>query len=231
MYGIVKLKTDAILLSDLRIPGNNNNVVSNLKKSFICNPYCQYDFYYNSDKSSRGVGILLKKSIDFVVEGEFRDTNCNILALRINTKGEILLLIAIYGPNKYCDEFFVDLDRILSLNKGIPIVVGGDWNLTPSPLAAYLNPDVINMKNIPNERHTRMLQSLQIKYSLVDAFRVLHPDRRDFSYFPRDDSKNNRSRIDFFLISRECILVLSDCGIADGLQNKLFDHRVIKLSF
>jgi hypothetical protein len=75
---------------------------------------------------------LLKKSIDFAVEGEFRDTNCNILALRINTKGEKLLLIAIYGPNKYCDDFFVDLDRILSLNKGIPIVVGG--GLEPNPL-------------------------------------------------------------------------------------------------
>jgi exonuclease III len=149
-------------------------------------------------KNSRGVGILIKKSLDCAVLEERRDRNNNTLALLTRIQGELILLVSIYGPNKICEDFFVDLERILINYKNVPIIIGGDWNLTPSPLPANLNPDALNMIKIPNEKHTRNLQSLQIKYLLVDAFRILYPNRKDYSYIPRDCTKNNRSRIDFF---------------------------------
>jgi exonuclease III len=231
IYGISKLKTDVIFLSDIRLQGKNSFITENLKKSFLCNPYGQYEFFFNSEKSSRGVGILINKKITFVIEEELRDKNHNILALSVTIQGKKCFLVSIYGPNKICDDFFVDLDSILAKSNGKPVVVGGDWNLTPSPLPPALNPDVLNMQRIPNEKHTRQLQSLQLKYSLVDAFRVLYPNRKEFSYIPRDKSKDNRSRIDFFLMSRNCIVDLAECSIYDTLQSKLFDHRAISLSF
>jgi exonuclease III len=87
------------------------------------------------------------------------------------------------------------------------------------------------MQKIPNEKHTRLLQTIQLKFSLVDAFRILHPLKKDFSYVPRDCSKNNRSRIDFFFISRALVPMLTECSIAPVIQNKLFDHRAVFLSF
>jgi hypothetical protein len=62
MYGITKLRTDIILLCDIRL-SNSQNVpqTRNATLTFRTNPYGSYNFYYNSTKNKRGVGILLKK--------------------------------------------------------------------------------------------------------------------------------------------------------------------------
>jgi hypothetical protein len=125
LYGISKLNTDVIFLSDIRIHGKNSDVVRNLKKTFHCNPYSSYEFFSNSLNSSRGTGIFIKKSLDFSVEDEYRDPDCNLLGLRINTSGKKILLISIYGPNINCDSFFPNLSTILIKNKGIQVVMGG----------------------------------------------------------------------------------------------------------
>jgi hypothetical protein len=60
MYGITKLKTDIILMCDIRL-SNSQNVLQSIpaKTTFRTNPYGSYDFYSNSTKNKRGVGILL----------------------------------------------------------------------------------------------------------------------------------------------------------------------------
>jgi exonuclease III len=230
LYSITKLKTDIILLSDTRVNDKNKVTMSHLSKTFLTNPNAQYDYFSNSTHSSRGVGILILKNADFSVERELRDGNCNILGLIINHKGEKILIVAVYGPNNYCEEFFSDLENILESCKTIPVLIGGDWNMTPSAAPVGTNIDVLNMQKLPNERHTRLLLKLQLKYSLIDPFRVLHPNKIEFSYIPRDLAKKNRSRIDFFLVSRNWIPVTNECFIAEALQCKLFDHKAIVFS-
>jgi hypothetical protein len=123
------------------------------------------------------------------------------------------------------------LDNILSKRPDLQCILGGDWNLTPSPLPADSNPDVLNMKKIPNEAHTRLLQKIQLKYKLVDAFRILHPNRNDYSYIPWSEDKTNRSRIDFVLISSNLTPLLTECSIAHHLQCRLVDHKATFTSF
>jgi exonuclease III len=161
--------------------------------------------YLNSLQSSHGVGILIKHDLNVTVERELVDPHYNILGLAATIKGEKLLLISVYGPNKNCDDFFPMLDNFLQQFRDRPAILGGDWNMTPSPLPQEINPDTLNMQKIPNEKHSRLLQTLQLKYALIDPFRVLHPNRSDFSYLPRDSNRENRSRIDFFLY---CIVFL-----------------------
>jgi hypothetical protein len=63
IYGITKLRTDVILLSDIRV--RNRNLVSaeeDLKNMFLNNPYGQYNLWFNSTSNKRGVGILIKKN-------------------------------------------------------------------------------------------------------------------------------------------------------------------------
>jgi hypothetical protein len=86
MYGIAKLKTDIIFLSDLRLSNSNISVSNQISNTFQCNPYGNYKFFYNSSKSNRGVGILINNSIDFAVVEEQRDGNCNILGLVVRKK-------------------------------------------------------------------------------------------------------------------------------------------------
>jgi exonuclease III len=205
--------------------------VKKIAASFLSNPYGSYQLFFNSNNSSRGVGILINKKLDFSVEAIERDEEQNILGLVISVEGKMLLLMAVYGPNKVCPLFFENLDRILSKYSALPCIIGGDWNLTPSSLPANINPDVLNMSAIPNEKHSKLLISLQLKFSLVDPFRILHPNRKDFSYVPRDTTKKNRSRIDFFLISKHWLNVLTKCQINQSVQNKLFDHRAVTVDF
>jgi hypothetical protein len=60
---------------------------------------------------------------------------------------------------------------------------------------------------------------------------MLWPDRLDYSYTPRDVTRLNRSRLDFFLISRDIAESVSECDISPCVQSKLFDHKAITLSF
>jgi hypothetical protein len=68
-------------------------------------------------------------------------------------------------------------------------------------------------------------------YNLTDPFRFLYPEKVEFSYVPRNVTSNNRSRLDFFLISDSIIGDVSDCTISNVLQNKLFDHKAISVEF
>jgi len=134
VYGIVKLKTDVITLSDIGLCNNRGvSNISELRESFQINPYCAYDFYHNSHSSKRGVGILLRKSCGFSVLQEFRDCADNILFLRISKAGVIFNIGSIYGPNENNPLFFADLRNMLTNVSGLgtePIIISGDWNCT-----------------------------------------------------------------------------------------------------
>ena len=61
VLGICSLKSDIIFLSDLRLNSSKqSSAVHDLEKLFFFNGY---KFYHNSVVASRGVGILIKKTI------------------------------------------------------------------------------------------------------------------------------------------------------------------------
>ena len=111
IHSIVKLKTDYIILSDIRL-GSKKHIADDMSKMFLTNPYCSYKFFYNSSLNSRGVGILIKNNLNIAVLGEARDSRENILALRILQQGIEFVLCGIYGPNSICSDFFTDLDNL-----------------------------------------------------------------------------------------------------------------------
>jgi hypothetical protein len=56
-------------------------------------------------------------------------------------------------------------------------------------------------------------------------------DRKEYSYVPRYNLSQNKSRLDFFLVSDSLLDFTSDCLIHTALQNKLFDHKAVSLFF
>jgi hypothetical protein len=61
IYGIVKLRTDVIFLSDIRLSSRQGvKDLKGLEDAFRVNPYCSYKCFFNSSRNKRGVGILLK---------------------------------------------------------------------------------------------------------------------------------------------------------------------------
>jgi hypothetical protein len=76
-----------------------------------------------------------------------------------------------------------------------------------------------------------MVADLCERFDMVDPFRTLHPDVRDFTYNPSGTLRKNRSRIDFFLMSTSISASLESCSVAQGFCSKNFDHKPIFLSF
>ncbi len=115
IHGIVSLKTDIIMLSDIRLcnsSGSSN--ISAVTESFRCNPYCAYRFISHSNNNKRGVGILIKHTLPFTVLDEFRDEDNNVLGILLDLEGKRVALCAIYGPNRVHEPFFTDLRSCLN---------------------------------------------------------------------------------------------------------------------
>jgi exonuclease III len=188
IYGIVKLKTDFIFVSDVRI--SNKNLVSarfDIEKMLRCNSYEKYSLLANSTKNKRGVALLIKSSLDININRQWDSPSENILAVSADLRGEKLLLIAIYGPNNIDNTFFTELDTLLAQYRDHTIIIGGDWNCTVSTNNVNSNIDCINMQNIPNKSHSRKLADLCRLYNLVDPYRYIYPERCGYTYCPRSN--------------------------------------------
>jgi exonuclease III len=230
--GITKLRSDLIFLSDVRI--SNKNLVSkenDLKNLFLNNPYEKYNAYFNSTQNKRGVGILIKNNLQAQILDISSSEDENLIQIRATIRGSEVCLICIYGPNNNDLQFFENLANYIRLAGNIPVIIGGDWNCTVSADPAPDNPDCLNMARAPNLLHSVKLNEICDEYELVDPFRLLYPDLHEFTYVPRSGIAANKSRIDFFIISESIIDALSDCTVSVALQNKLFDHKAVTMSF
>jgi exonuclease III len=87
------------------------------------------------------------------------------------------------------------------------------------------------MQAVPNKRHSDLLLEMCEQFLLADPYRVKFPNKKEFTYVPSDVTKKNRSRLDFFIISRDLLNAVTECSILPGLQNKLFDHHAVRIEF
>jgi exonuclease III len=96
---ILALQTSIIFLSDIRL---NTGTTGELNNLFSPN----YNFYHNSIRSKRGVGILISNKLQYSVLQSYTDNNDNILGLKLRFGDSVILLISVYGPNQNNDCFF-----------------------------------------------------------------------------------------------------------------------------
>ncbi len=67
--------------------------------------------------------------------------------------------------------------------------------------------------------------------SLSDPYRILHPNNKEYTYVPSSLIERNRSRLDFFLISKNLFNKPVNCIIPQSLTSTLFDHKPVTISF
>jgi len=116
ILSILDSKADVIFLSDIRL--NNSAMVEDLSKFFL-NSDRHYDFFYNSTKASRGVGILISRDCAFNILGFKKDHEENILAIRCSKNDVIFNLIGVYGPNADDRTFFNFLTNYLNTENAL----------------------------------------------------------------------------------------------------------------
>ena len=91
------------------------------------------------------------------------------------------------------------------------VILGGDWNATWDNSRADKNLDVLNMTAIPSYIRSNAVLKMSGKLKLTDPYRIFYPDRRDFTFIPSAVGQNNRSRLDFFLVSESVSDKLVNC--------------------
>jgi exonuclease III len=218
---IFNLNSDIIFLSDIRANGNSSTFLDLIK--------LRYRGYINSTMAKRGVAILIRHDLNYNVITQINDPNENFIILNLTINDSHFILASVYGPNNDDESFFDNLSLHLGSQDCRNIVVGGDWNTTPSMLNATHNPDTYRMCNLPSARRSEWLSALCEKTDLIDIFRVINGDYSDFTYIPFGLNRKNRSRIDFFLVSAELINVCRKCETNPLYSKKLFDHKPVVL--
>ncbi len=115
--------------------------------------------------------------------------------------------------------------------KNTRIIIGGDFNATFDYNHPDDNIDKINMVNIPSRQRSLKIEEICERLNLTDPFRTKYPRKREFTYVPSAWNHDNRSRIDFFLISKPLVGGACDARIYPSLSRSYFDHKTIELNF
>ena len=231
LIAVTSNKDDIIFMSDLRLNSKKNKtVVHDVEK--ICFGL-GYNSHLHSTLPSRGVGILIKKEIDCTIKNTICDTiNDNFILLSIQIGKCNITIGSIYGPNHDDESDMYDrLTNNITAMGNENVILGGDWNATWDNSRADKNLDVLNMTAIPSYIRSNAVLKMSGKLKLTDPYRIFYPDRRDFTFIPSAVGQNNRSRLDFFLVSESVSDKLVNCTIPNSTNGKIFDHKQIFLSF
>jgi hypothetical protein len=108
-------------------------------------------------------------------------------------------------------------------------VAGGDWNATVSTVNSQDNIDIIGMASPPSIFRSSSISNLCTLHKLLDSYRAMWPEGRDFTYIPKT-GRNNRSRIDFIIISDSLLEYCTKASISPSLNSTLFDHKSVHVS-
>jgi exonuclease III len=214
---------DVRLNSDIQIAG-----VNDIEKK--CR-FLGYTLYHNSHLNSRGTAILISNKVKYTIVDSFNDDNCNMLLLKVKISNVTITIGSIYGPNIDDETFYLQLKEQINNFNSDYVVVGGDWNATLDSSNSRINIDTFNTAGIPSVRRSIWLNKLCDENNLLDPYRYFYPDTREFTFVPFSENATNRSRLDFFLISKTLTSQCINCRIPNYLSSLLFDHKQVTLFF
>ncbi len=226
---MTKNGADIIFLSDTRL--NSIKQIAGVNDIIKKLNFMGYKLYHNSTRNSRGTAILISNKLDYTVNNSFFDAACNMLIMKITVGAVTVTIGSIYGPNEDNEDFFNVLGgKIKDYNSNF-VIIGGDWNCTYDTNSSRSNADILNTVNLPSLRRSQWLRRICTTYGLSDPFRHFFPDAREFTYIPFAVDANNRSRLDFFLISEQLLEQCVNCRIPHSVSSLLFDHKSVLLCF
>ncbi|KAM9324847.1 alpha-2-macroglobulin-like [Gastrophryne carolinensis] len=159
----------------------------------------------SSDKKKRGVLILIKNHCPFEQLTNYRDSEGRLLISVCKLKGRICTLVCTYAPNQGQKRFLNKVIKKLDAVKKGPIIWGGDHNLISDNKL-----DTSGGPRKPSETlHNQTLWQNFRRLQLVDAWRTLHANNRDYTCYNR--AHNVYSRIDYIFISQSLLTEVLSC--------------------
>ena len=167
-----------------------------------------------------GVSTYIRAGFPFDFEAQSNDmpqwlmeTGC-LNVIRFNE----FILVNAYFPysNMAIEEFVKNRQRwdyelhdyLIKLTSQKPVILCGDLNIVRQNIDAW---DGVSVKDVGcfTEWEHRNFNSLMEQAGLVDTYRYLHPDGKDYSYFfqnrPEYRLANQGFRIDYCMVSEELL--------------------------
>jgi len=203
-----------------------------------------YNLALHGQKTFNGVAILSKYKLEDVVialPGDEADDHARYIEAVVNLPGGAMRVISVYVPNgqevgsdkfnyklRFLDRLHAHLKQLLTYDE--MLVIGGDYNIAPCDIDVY---DPISWKDQvlchPEER--KRLRAIEF-LGLYDAYRALHKDRQEFSWWDyRAGAWENGKglRIDHLLLSAQAMDKLESCEIVSKLRGleKPSDHTPV----
>lgn len=134
--------------------------------------------------------ILVHKNVSFVLLKQTKDTEGRIVCVEAMVEGVPFVLYNIYAPNKGDPNFFHEVNEILVDTVG-EIVLAGDFN---EVMDSVLDRSLFRPHHMTKEREA--LHMLNRDVGLIDIWRLINPNVKDFTFFSH--CHKTFSRIDFF---------------------------------
>ena len=179
------------------------------------------EVYFNSFTSnSRGVCILFSNFIEYKVCKAKMDQNGNMLILDLEVEGKQLTLVNIYGPNEDSPDFFFKVQEIIEEFDNQNVIICGDFNLVQNQEL-----DTFNYINVNNPNAKDIVLNLKDEMNLVDPFRILYENSKQYTWRKRNPVK--QARLDFFLLYESLMTSVKDITFLPSYRS---DHSSVVLS-
>lgn len=186
----------------------------------ITNAYFPTAYHATNDLAkTKGVTILLSKDTPFTLTDRLTDPEGRYIFIKGTYGSRTVMLVNVYFPNSSQVTFCRRVMRELQGFAEGTLIMGGDFNVPLNPIV-----DSSTGKSCITYRALKIIKQCLNTLQLVDAWRFLHPDTRDFTFhsIPHD----RYSRIDHIYISQRDQQTVTEAHI--GIQT-ISDHAPISL--
>ena len=177
-------------------------------------------FLSHGDNSSCGAAVLIKPGLNIEIRDVKFCKRGRFVVVAVSLNGSHVTLASIYGPNTDDPSVFQGLFEVCELIGDSNLIIGGDFNFR---FDLTLDHDSRARRIANNQRCRATVLEYMTGRKLLDIWRTLHPNVRNFTY--HQAGSRMRSRIDFFLISDK-YMNQTQPPVANILDGYLSDHKM-----
>lgn len=128
-------------------------------------------------RNTKQRGVLFSKSVFFHCETVYQDAEGRYVMVVGTIAGLKITILNVYAPNEDYPHFFKKLAHLIADNGEGILLMGGDLNCVMSNRL-----DRLPTSSRRQNRMSKSLLNMMKELGLVDAWRHLHPNERDFTF-------------------------------------------------
>ena len=204
----------------------DQEMVERLRQTFGKKMHIEFSENANSPRATAGVAFVINK---YLIAPNAIHTHEIIpgraLAVKIDwPESESSNLLNVYVPVNRNEQqtFWANLEaKRRSLRIPKPDFLLGDMNVTEDPIDRA-------PARLDDRTATDALRDIRLSWSVQDAWRVIHPDEKDYTYEANVNGQQTMSRLDRIYVKNQLMTFILDCNIKTSPVPTDHDLVIIK---